>query len=238
MWWKENRWKLLFVVAVVAALTVAFCWGEAPSGRPNEAGESVRPAAAVVSTVPSTEPVSSARALSETPEPPSSSSFPSPTPEVTEPSPSPATEEPALEEKLSCTLSIQCTAVLARMDDLTEEQQELIPQDGTILGSTTVRFEEGESVFDLLQRVCREEEIHMEFSNTPLSNHVYIEGIQNLYELDLGALSGWMYQVNGWFPNYSCSQYAVKDGDMICWMYTCDLGKDIGGEAAGGQRGE
>lgn len=180
----------------------------------------------------------SKQAPSETPPQPSNGSFPSPTPEPTKPSPSPVVEEPILEEEPSCTLSIQCTTVLAHMDDLTEEQQELIPQDGTILGPTTVRFEVGESVFDLLQRVCREEAIHMEFSDTPLSHHAYIEGIQNLYELDLGALSGWMYQVNGWFPNYSCSQYTVEDGDVICWMYTCDLGKDIGGEAAGGQRGE
>jgi hypothetical protein len=38
-----------------------------------------------------------------------------------------------------------------------------------------------------------------------------------------------MYKVNGWFPNYGCSRYGLKDGDVICWVYTCDLGKDIGG---------
>ena len=41
-------------------------------------------------------------------------------------------------------------------------------------------------------------------------------------------MSGWMYSVNSWFPNYGCSQYEVSDGDMIEWRYTCDLGRDVG----------
>jgi hypothetical protein len=55
-----------------------------------------------------------------------------------------------------------------------------------------------------------------------------IAGINNLYEFDVGELSGWMYKVNGWYPNYGCSRYQVKDGDLIEWNYTCDLGRDLG----------
>lgn len=33
-----------------------------------------------------------------------------------------------------------------------------------------------------------------------------------------------MYNVNGWYPNYGCSRYQVKDGDVVEWRYTCDLG--------------
>ena len=55
------------------------------------------------------------------------------------------------------------------------------------------------------------------------------QGIHNLYEFDCGELSGWMYNVNGWFPNYGCSRYALQDGDVIRWRYTCDLGADVGG---------
>ena len=40
---------------------------------------------------------------------------------------------------------------------------------------------------------------------------------------------GWMYKVNGWFPNYGCSRYQLKEGDTIEWVYTCDLGVDVGG---------
>ena len=68
----------------------------------------------------------------------------------------------------------------------------------------------------------------MEFSNTPIYNSAYIEGIGNLYERDVGDLSGWMYSVNGWFPNYGCGRYALKDGDVVEWVYTCDLGADVG----------
>ena len=33
--------------------------------------------------------------------------------------------------------------------------------------------------------------------------------------------------MNGWSPNYGCSRYALKDGDVIEWQYTCNLGIDI-----------
>ena len=42
-----------------------------------------------------------------------------------------------------------------------------------------------------------------------------------------------MYKVNGWFPNYGCSRYSVQDGDVIEWVYTCDLGRDVGCEWLG-----
>ena len=106
----------------------------------------------------------------------------------------------------------------------------MIPSDGVILQTVTVTFNEGESVFDVLARVCRENRIHMEYTNTPVYNSAYIEGIGNLYEFDCGAGSGWMYRVNGWFPNYGCSRYALSDGDRIEWLYTCNLGRDIGGD--------
>ena len=53
-------------------------------------------------------------------------------------------------------------------------------------------------------------------------NSYYVEGIGNLYEFDCGSESGWMYKVNGWFPNYGCSSYTLSDGDVIVWCYTCN----------------
>ena len=85
-------------------------------------------------------------------------------------------------------------------------------------------------LFDVLQRVCKEKGIHLESSWTPIYNSAYIEGIHNLYEFDCGALSGWMYRVNGWYPNYGCSRYQLQDGDVVEWRYTCDLGNDVGGK--------
>ena len=105
----------------------------------------------------------------------------------------------------------------------------MVPSDGVILAATTVTFYEGESVFDVLQRVCQGNGIHMEASWTPIYNSAYVEGIHNLYEFDCGNESGWMYRVNGWYPNYGCSRYQLAQGDVVEWRYTCKgLGKDVG----------
>lgn len=128
----------------------------------------------------------------------------------------------------TCTLYIECSTILNNMGDLTEGKDVLVPDDGVIYATRTVTFYEGESVFDVLLREVQNNRIHMEYSFTPMYNSNYIEGINNLYEKDCGSLSGWMYCVNGWYPNYGCSRYIVKQGDVIEWHYTCDLGRDLG----------
>lgn len=130
----------------------------------------------------------------------------------------------------TCTFSIECSTILNNLSDLDPDKRHLVPSDGVILPPTKVTFYEGESVFDVLQRVCKEKEIHLESSWTPVYNSAYIEGINNLYEFDCGELSGWMYRVNGWYPNYGCSRYQLADGEKVEWRYTCDLGNDVGRE--------
>ena len=134
----------------------------------------------------------------------------------------------------TCTFSIECSTILNNLDMLDPDKLECVPSGGVILKKTTVTFYEGESVFDVLQRLCKEKGIHMEAEWTPIYNSAYVEGIHNLYEFDCGALSGWMYKVNGWYPNYGCSRYQLKDGDVVEWRYTCDLGEDVGGAYAVG----
>lgn len=130
--------------------------------------------------------------------------------------------------KWHCIFSIECSTVLNNLGDLEPSKLDVLPSDGIILKKVDAEFNPGESVFDVLQRVCRENSIHLEASWTPMYNSAYIEGIHNLYEFDCGELSGWMYRVNGWYPNYGCSRYALCDGDTVEWRYTCDLGRDIG----------
>lgn len=134
----------------------------------------------------------------------------------------------------TCTLSVRCDTILDNMDWLDPEKVELVPEDGVIFPATEVTFYEGESVFNVLQREMRKAGIHMEFVDTPMYNSAYIEGISNLYEFDCGELSGWMYKVNGWFPNYGCSRYQIQAGDVVEWVYTCELGIDVGGYYAAG----
>lgn len=132
------------------------------------------------------------------------------------------------QKKLTCTLSIRCDTILDNMDHFNQDKLSVLPADGVVFPAQTVEFSEGESVFDVLLRVTRYNRIHMEFRPTPIYNSNYICGIQNLYEFDCGELSGWMYAVNGWYPNYGCSRYLLKDGDSIEWNFTCDLGRDLG----------
>ena len=137
-------------------------------------------------------------------------------------------------KELTCTLAVRCDTILDNMSWLDKEKWELVPSDGVIFKEQTVEFYDGESVFDLLQREMKNSKIHMEFENTPMYNSAYIEGIGNLYEFDCGELSGWMYKVNDWFPNYGCSRYQLKQGDKVEWVYTCNLGIDVGGYSATG----
>ena len=133
------------------------------------------------------------------------------------------------DKELTCTLSVRCDTILDNIGWLDPEKVELVPDNGVIFPATKVTFYEGESVFNVLQRELKKAKIHMEFKNTPIYNSAYIEGIHNLYEFDCGELSGWMYKVNGWFPNYGCSRYQLKDGEVVEWVYTCNLGVDVGG---------
>ena len=153
---------------------------------------------------------------------------PAPTPEATPapiPEVTPAPEEP---ERHICTIAIRCDTVADTSKLENPAVVPYIPSNGTILGNTEVEFAPGESVFDILLRVTREHNIHMEFRDDALYSGKYIQGINYLYEYDGGPLSGWMYKVNGQFPNYGCAAYEVKDGDSIVWVYTCDLGMDVG----------
>lgn len=133
------------------------------------------------------------------------------------------------ENMVNCTISISCNTLLDHMDLLKENKKKLVPKDGSLLAVTTVAVKKGSSVFDVLQKVTKENKIQLEYNYTPAYKNYYIEGIGNLYEFDGGELSGWMYSVNGKFPGYGCSSYTVKEGDEIRWMYTCNLGKDVGG---------
>ena len=62
----------------------------------------------------------------------------------------------------TCTFSISCETILDNWELCDESKKPLVPSDGVILSSTIVSFSEGESVFDVLQRICKDNKIHME----------------------------------------------------------------------------
>ena len=133
-----------------------------------------------------------------------------------------------------CTITIRCDTIFDNVDSMEEAKLPYVPEDGVILPVITVEFTSGETVFDVLKRVCEAADLQIEYSWTPLYDSYYIEGINHLYEFDCGFESGWMYKVNGWFPNYGCSAYTLQGGEEIVWAYTCvGLGMDLGAERMG-----
>ncbi len=126
-----------------------------------------------------------------------------------------------------CSLVISCETILDNMDKLKKEKHHLVPDNGIILSKENIKFNDGESAFNVLRRELKREKIHMEFVDTPMYNSVYIEGINNIYEFDCGSESGWSYSVNDSIPNYGISQYILENGDKIKIFYICDRNEDI-----------
>lgn len=124
-----------------------------------------------------------------------------------------------------CYISITCKTAI-ESGELSDSMLSVLPEDGIVLKDFEVYYEDGATVFDVFASVVKENKIHMEYTGT--AKIPYIEGVANLYEFDCGPLSGWMYQVNGWFPSFNMGQYKVERGDKIEVIYTCDLGEDVG----------
>lgn len=138
----------------------------------------------------------------------------------------PKPDKPIKKYDNTCTFVIECKTILDNKDKLKKGLEKYVPDDAVIF-SKTVGFDSGESVYDILRRICDENSIQMEASYTPAFSSYYVEGINNLYEFDCGQGSGWMYSVNGVFPNYGCSSYKPANNDEIAFRYTCELGYDL-----------
>ncbi len=117
------------------------------------------------------------------PEAGTASAPPAEAPESTEAPEAPQEEHPSptledgeiTDEEFHCTISISCAMILNNMDKCNPDKAELVPEDGWLLEPVEVVFYGGESVFNVLQRTCRQKMIHIEFSNTPIFNCAYIE---------------------------------------------------------------
>lgn len=97
---------------------------------------------------------------------------------------------------------------------------------GTIMGTEEIEIGDSETVMDVLKKATRAKKIQMDFSGSGAT--AYVKGIDNLYEFDKGSGSGWMYSINNKFPNRSAGVWPIRPGDHIQWLYTEDLGKDLG----------
>lgn len=132
--------------------------------------------------------------------------------------------EDITEESETVFISIRCDTILQNLEKLDKNLIDVVPDDGVILVKTEYVLREGDSVFDILARAAKINKIQMEYTSV---ESIYIEGINHIYEFSCGELSGWTYLVNGESPQTSCSSHALSDGDIIEWVYTCDLSRDI-----------
>ena len=124
---------------------------------------------------------------------------------------------------ICCTIEIRCDNATARKDSITNQGiRDSIPDDGTILEVTTYTGKEGFTVYDVLAAVTA--------AHNPVipivanADRSYVSSINNLSEKNVGPTSGWTYRVNGVLPMMAANQYKVKDGDVIKWIYVCQLG--------------
>ena len=126
-------------------------------------------------------------------------------------------------------LTIRCDRALA-YEGLQETIRSVLPEDG-VLADDDAEIYEGDTVFTVLSRFCKEKRLPLS-SKGSTRYGVYVDGIAGLFEMDAGAQSGWMFSVNGDFPSKSAGDTALKDGDDVAWVYTLDLGKDVGSRAS------
>ena len=89
--------------------------------------------------------------------------------------------------------------------------------------STTVAISEGDTVMDVLKRACRDAGLAVSAGGSYVSS---IGGLSDRIDRAHPS-SGWMYCVDGWFPNYGCNSYTLSGGESIEWLYTLDGGSDV-----------
>ena len=121
------------------------------------------------------------------------------------------------------TFSISCNTILTTegaLQNLPQSLQSLIPKDGIMLDKSTVLCENGDSVVDLLKKICAAKGIKL-----VVGSDDYVSNIGHLEEqMYFNNLGGWMYKINSEIANIGAGQYTLKAGDNIEWHYTCEIG--------------
>ncbi len=122
-------------------------------------------------------------------------------------------------DTIECDLAIYCNTVAGKKD--------FIPENGLILERSTITVGKGMTALDQLAIAARTYKIQLDLKSD------YVAGIGYIYEKDFGDVSGWMYRVNGEYASVNAVNYVLNDGDFVEWLYTVDLGNDIGNNYTG-----
>ncbi len=92
--------------------------------------------------------------------------------------------------------------------------------DDVILSQTTVHVQANGTAFDQLNLALTKEQIPMNYSGNAMFANIYVQSINGLAERAYGETSGWMYSVNGEYPQVGCSSYSLRAGDVVIWHYS------------------
>lgn len=185
-------------------------------GQGNEAGESAGENAGKASVPPASN-TPEAPAVSQPGSLPSSGAQPQsggassapaePAPPAPEPEPEP---DP---ETITVTVSVLCTLAVGNPN---LNPGVTVPSDGVMVSGLSLELTPGQTAFDALQQTG----LALDYSGSPSRKNVYLKGIGGLYERDCGPSSGWVFSVNGAYPNTSCSKVALSDGDVVSFQFT------------------
>lgn len=135
-------------------------------------------------------------------------------------------------------LTLEPTVVAASESSaVTAEREEQTVQISIIISEETneipllaydVPIEEGDTVIDALIKAAEDNQIELDYTGE--GDSAYVRGIAGVSEFSRGPLSGWMYRVNGIFPNRGAGAVPLIPSDNVEWLYTTNLGLDLGAE--------
>lgn len=99
---------------------------------------------------------------------------------------------------------------------------------GYHINNKEMELEPRDTAYDVLERAIGKSNL----KTTGTGSSLYVASMELngkwVGEFDYGSGSGWMYNVNGKYPNISAGAYRLKAGDDVNWRYTTDLGEDLG----------
>lgn len=130
----------------------------------------------------------------------------------------------AAENGITVTVSVDCGTTLNNMEriDRAINPPEVIPADGIVIYPNEVSLPENSTAFDALVAAAKRDRVQVDYTGT--SYGLYVSGIGYIYEFGFGASSGWLYRVNGKHPAMSSGAYTLSDGDVVEFVYTCEMG--------------
>ena len=120
-------------------------------------------------------------------------------------------------------IQIRCDEVAEAPEMLTDPAlAEYIPEDGIALARLKYIAKEGDSVLQILEKICKNNNIEVKKTEDGL-----IEAIGYLKNGDCGEGSCWVYTVDGKLMSDNPAYCKVKGGEEIVWAFTLNGGSKI-----------